>query len=140
MRAEDRSTAVGPLDAVQKDPAHHGVLLENEHVRVLDALLRPGEQTEIHTHVWPSALYVLSWSDFVRIDPQGKVIADSRTMHRPGPGDATASGAERGQLRPAAHRGRAQVTGLTPGKQREETPVPAIVARSGRRISSCRSR
>jgi mannose-6-phosphate isomerase-like protein (cupin superfamily) len=88
MRAEDRSTAVGPLDAVQKDPAHHGVLLENEHVRVLDALLRPGEQTEIHTHVWPSALYVLSWSDFVRIDPQGKVIADSRTMHRPGPGEA----------------------------------------------------
>ncbi len=59
--------SVGPLDAVQKDPDHHGVLLENEHVRVLDALLRPGEQTEIHTHVWPSALYVLSWSDFVRI-------------------------------------------------------------------------
>jgi mannose-6-phosphate isomerase-like protein (cupin superfamily) len=88
MRAEDRSTAVGPLDAVQKDPDHHGVLLENEHVRVLDALLRPGEQTEIHTHVWPSALYVLSWSDFVRIDPQGKVIADSRTMHRPGRGEA----------------------------------------------------
>ena len=88
MRAEDRSTAVGPLDAVQKAPDHHGVLLENEHVRVLDALLPPGEQTEIHTHVWPSALYVLSWSDFVRIDPQGKVIADSRTMHRPGPGEA----------------------------------------------------
>jgi mannose-6-phosphate isomerase-like protein (cupin superfamily) len=80
--------SVGPLDAVQKDPDHHGVLLENEHVRVLDALLRPGEQTEIHTHVWPSALYVLSWSDFVRIDPQGKVIADSRTMHHPGPGEA----------------------------------------------------
>ena len=86
--AGDRSTAVGPLDAVHRDPDHHDVLLENEHVRVLDALLRPGEQTEIHTHVWPSALYVLSWSDFVRIDPQGKVIADSRTMNRPRAGEA----------------------------------------------------
>ena len=86
--ARDRSTAVGPLDAVQRDPDHHDVLLENEHVRVLDALLRPGEQTEIHTHVWPSALYVLSWSDFVRVDPEGKVIADSRTMNRPNPGEA----------------------------------------------------
>ncbi len=89
MTSEHRSTAVGPLDAVDQDPDHHGVLLENEHVRVLDALLRPGEQTEIHTHVWPSALYVLSWSDFVRIDPDGKVIADSRTMNlRPRPGEA----------------------------------------------------
>ena len=84
----DRSTAVGPLDAVQRDPDHHDVLLENEHVRVLDALLRPGEQTEIHTHVWPSALYVLSWSDFVRVDPEGKVIMESRTMNRPSPGEA----------------------------------------------------
>ena len=45
--------------------------------------------TEIHTHVWPSALHVLSWSDFVRIDPEGKVIADSRTLNlRPSPGEA----------------------------------------------------
>jgi len=51
--AEERSV-VGPLDAVHTDPDHHDVLMENEHVRVLDALLRPGEQTEIHTHVWPS--------------------------------------------------------------------------------------
>ena len=54
--AEDRSSVVGPLDVVHRDPDHHDVLLENEHVRVLDAVLRPGEQTEIHTHVWPSAL------------------------------------------------------------------------------------
>ena len=88
-KADDRSTAVGPLDAVQRDPDHHDVLLENEHVRVLDALVRPGEQTEIHTHVLPSALYVLSWSDFVRVDPEGKVLADSRAMGlRPRPGEA----------------------------------------------------
>ena len=86
---ESRSPTVGPLDAVERDPDHHAVLLENEQVRVLDALLRPDEQTEIHTHVWPSALYVLSWSDFVRIDAEGKVIADSRTLSlRPSPGEA----------------------------------------------------
>ena len=86
---ESRSSTVGPDDAVERDPDHHDRLLENEHVRVLDALLRPGEQTEIHTHVWPSALYVLSWSDFVGIDPEGKVIADSRTLNlRPTPGEA----------------------------------------------------
>lgn len=54
--------------------------MENEHVRALDGLLRPGEQTEIHTHVWPSALYALDWSDFVRIDPEANVLLDSRTM------------------------------------------------------------
>jgi len=89
VTSEDLSTAVGPLDAVQRDPDHHGVLLDNEHVRVLDALLRPGEQTEIHTHVWPSALYVLSWSDFVRRDPDGNVLVDSRDWdRRPAPGEA----------------------------------------------------
>ena len=103
------STAVGPLDAVQRDPDHHDVLLENEHVRLLDALLRPGEQTEIHIHVWPSALYVLSWSDFVRVDPEGNVIMDSRTMNRPSAGEAilepcapTPPGAERREHRPPA--------------------------------------
>jgi mannose-6-phosphate isomerase-like protein (cupin superfamily) len=95
MRVQHMSTAekgarpLGPLDAVRRDPDHHGVLLENQHVRVLDAILRRGEQTEIHDHVWPSALYVLSWSDFLRVDPEGKVLVDSRTMGlRPRPGEA----------------------------------------------------
>ena len=87
--AKARSTAVGALDAVKRDPEHHEVLLENEQVRVLDALLPPGEQTEIHTHVWPSALYVVSWSDFLRVDEDGKVLVDSRTLTpRPRPGQA----------------------------------------------------
>ena len=84
-----RAAEAEALDAVRRDPDHHEVLLENAHVRVLDALLPPGEETEIHTHAWPSALYVMSWSDFVRIDPEGKVLVDSRTMTpRPRPGQA----------------------------------------------------
>ena len=66
----------GPvLDALVAAPDHHRVLLENEHVRVLDTKVRPGETTPIHVHPWPSVLYVLSWSDFVRYDPAGNVLS-----------------------------------------------------------------
>jgi len=69
----------GPfLGALLAAPDHHRVLLENEHVRVLDTMLRPGETTPVHVHPWPSVLYVLSWSDFVRYDADGNVLLDSR--------------------------------------------------------------
>lgn len=66
------------LDAMVAAPSHHEVLLENEHVRVLDTKLGPGESTHVHTHPWPSVLYVLSWSAFVRYDREGNVLLDSR--------------------------------------------------------------
>ena len=69
---------VGDLDAMAAAPHHHSVLLENDHVRVLDTKLGPGETTPVHVHPWPSVLYVLSWSDFVRYDPAGNVLVDSR--------------------------------------------------------------
>ena len=69
-----------PLDAMCAAPDHHDVLLENDKVRILDTRLGPGERTPVHTHQWPAALYVLSWSDFVRYDPNGNVLADSRSM------------------------------------------------------------
>lgn len=59
-------------------PDHHAVLFENDRVRVLDTRLGPGDQTPVHAHEWPAALYVLSWSDFVRCTPNDEVIADSR--------------------------------------------------------------
>ena len=69
-----------PLDAMSAAPDHHTILLENDVVRVLDTQLGPGEQTPVHAHEWPAALYVISWSDFVRYDPEGRVLVDSRTM------------------------------------------------------------
>jgi quercetin dioxygenase-like cupin family protein len=77
------------LDAMLAAPEHHSILLENEHVRVLDTRLAPGESTPVHAHGWPAALYVLSWSDFVRKDSQGTIILDSRQAQmRASPGDA----------------------------------------------------
>ena len=77
------------LDAMSAAPDHHSVLLENDQVRILDTRLGPGERTPIHTHEWPGALYVLSWSDFVRRDDRGVVLADSRGLAAaPKPGDA----------------------------------------------------
>jgi quercetin dioxygenase-like cupin family protein len=66
------------LDALVAAPKHHTLLLENESVRVLDTRIPPGEVTPIHTHRWPSVLYVLSWDDFVRRDGGGNVMLDTR--------------------------------------------------------------
>ncbi len=76
-------------DAMTAATRHHKTLLENDSVRVLETRIRPGERTEVHSHPWPAALYVVSFSDFVRYDPDGRVLADSRLMtEKPLPGSA----------------------------------------------------
>ena len=77
------------LDAVAAAPEHHKVLLENDRVRVLETLLRPGEETAVHTHVLSGVLYIISWSDFVRYDEHRNVMMDSARMaSAPVPGTA----------------------------------------------------
>src|SRR2546425_851494 len=66
------------LDALVAAPKHHTLLLENERVRVLDTRVAPGETTLVHTHRWPSLMYVRHWGDFVRRDGDGKVMLDTR--------------------------------------------------------------
>ena len=83
---DDRPMAGHPLDAMIAAPDHHAVLFENDRVRVLDTRLSPGQRTPIHAHEWPAALYVLSWSDFIRRDQHGSVLADSRDRSAPGAG------------------------------------------------------
>jgi hypothetical protein len=81
------------LDALRAAPAFHRVLFENEHVRVLDGHVRPGETVPLHTHRWGGVLYLLSDSEFVRRGPDGAVLADTRTApHRLGVGAATWAG------------------------------------------------
>ena len=59
-------------------PGYHKLMMENERVRVLDTLIRPGETTPVHTHPDPSVFYIFCWSDFVRYDDQGQVLLVTR--------------------------------------------------------------
>lgn len=78
------------LDAMVASPEHHTVLLENDHVRVIQTLIPPGETTNVHTHCWSGALYILSWTDFIRYDADGNELFDSRSMTpRPERGSTT---------------------------------------------------
>ena len=73
-------------------PPHHILLFENEFVRVLDTRVPPGQFVPLHTHRWPSALYIRSWSDFIRRDADGLTIADSRAIAKVPPESALWSG------------------------------------------------
>jgi hypothetical protein len=76
------------LDALEAAPRHHTRLFENESVRVLDAHVEPGDTVPVHTHRWPSVLYVISSSDFVRRDADGSVLLDTRSAPPAGDTDA----------------------------------------------------
>jgi hypothetical protein len=73
------------LDAMIAAPEHHTLLFENEHVRVFDAHVDPGDTVPVHTHCWPGILYILGVSDFVRRDPEGTVLLDTRESSSPAP-------------------------------------------------------
>ena len=70
-------------DAVIAAPKNHKVLMENDHVRVLDVTIPPGEKEPLHSHRWPSVLYIISAGDFVDRDGEGHVILDTRTLKEP---------------------------------------------------------
>lgn len=71
------------LDALTAAPEHHKLLFENERVRLLEVRIPPGAFVPVHTHRWPSAIYVAAQSDFIRRDGEGKVTFDSRTIGPP---------------------------------------------------------
>ena len=74
------------LDAVIAAPRHHKLMFENERVRILEVRIPPGDFVPVHTHRWPSAIYVAKQSDFLRRDGQGNLLFDSRTLGPP-PGE-----------------------------------------------------
>jgi hypothetical protein len=71
------------LDAVIAAPDHHLLMFENEHVRVLEVRIRPGETVPVHTHRWPALIYVAKQSDFLRRDGHGNLLLDSRSLGPP---------------------------------------------------------
>jgi len=66
-------------DAVIAAGDHHLVRLENERVRVLETVIKPGETVPMHTHRWSSVQYFVEISDLVVRDSNGVVITDTRT-------------------------------------------------------------
>ena len=71
------------LDALLASAAHHRLLLENDHARVLESVIPPGETTGIHTHRWPNVQHVVQGSDIVRRDADGTVMLDTRAAGEP---------------------------------------------------------
>ncbi|HYL86249.1 MAG TPA: cytoplasmic protein [Candidatus Angelobacter sp.] len=71
------------LDALVSAPTFHRLLFENDRVRVLEVRIKLGDFVPVHTHRWPSAVYVTSASDFLRRDGEGKLLFDSRTAGPP---------------------------------------------------------
>lgn len=45
-------------DGVAAAPENHRVIFENDDIRVLDVLVRPGEREVLHHHRWPSVFVV----------------------------------------------------------------------------------
>jgi hypothetical protein len=90
MNEEEKIRAAGlgwpdELDAIHAAPRHHRVLFENDRVRVLDTRISPGDTVPVHTHRWPAMLHLMSWSDFVRRDAEGRVLVDTRGKPPPAP-------------------------------------------------------
>ena len=75
------------LDALTAAPGNHRRLLEDERVRVLETVIAVGTTTPVHTHRWPCVEYIVSATDIVRRDGDGKVLLDTRRG-----GDALQSG------------------------------------------------
>jgi hypothetical protein len=71
------------LDALQAAPKHHNLLFENDKVRVLDVLIPAGETVPLHTHRWPSVLYLIKFANFLRRDENGTLLRDTRTDPAP---------------------------------------------------------
>jgi hypothetical protein len=66
------------LDAMIAAASSHRKLFENDQVRYLEVIIRPGEFVPVHTHRWCSVIYVQSTGDFIRRDGEGRVLFDSR--------------------------------------------------------------
>jgi hypothetical protein len=51
---------VDPHDAVAAAPAFHRIVLENDSVRVLEIILKPGEKEPFHTHSLPGVMHIIT--------------------------------------------------------------------------------
>ncbi len=64
------------LDAVAAAPGNHRVVLENEHVRVLDVTVAPGEREPLHAHCRPSVMYVMQEGIYRDYGADGRLLEE----------------------------------------------------------------
>jgi len=81
------ATAVHAQDAVKVAPNNYKVALENEHVRVLDVTLKPGDKVPMHSHP-ATVIYPLNDSKTKFTSPDGKSVevelkAGAAVWHEP---------------------------------------------------------
>jgi alpha/beta hydrolase family protein len=69
-------SAAWAQDPVKVAPQNYKVLLENDHVRVLEALLKPGDRTPQHSHP-ARVVYTLSDHSAIFRSPEGRVTHSS---------------------------------------------------------------
>jgi hypothetical protein len=67
------------LDAVTAAPGNHRVVLENEHVRVLDVTVAPGEREPLHAHCRPSVMYLMQEGIYRDYDADGHIVESAET-------------------------------------------------------------
>ena len=67
------------LDAVTAAPTNHRVVLENDHVRVLDVTVAPGEREAVHAHCLPSVMYLMQEGVYRDYDANGKLVEEVTT-------------------------------------------------------------
>jgi quercetin dioxygenase-like cupin family protein len=71
--AQQATQAGRARDAAIVDPTHHQVVLENEHVRVIRALVSPGARSPMHTH--PTSVLVSLGTSRSRVtNPDGSTV------------------------------------------------------------------
>jgi len=71
------------LDAVVAAPRHHRVVYENEHLRVLEVTLGPGDEEPVHHHRWPSVFVFDQVAGPVHdLAPDGTQLPDNRDVIR----------------------------------------------------------
>ena len=75
-RSEDLD---GPIAA----PYQHRVVFENDHVRVLETVIRVGDTAPLHTHLARHLTIVSSGDHFIRRDATGAILFDTRASDPP---------------------------------------------------------
>jgi hypothetical protein len=86
VRYHPAKAAVAPVDDLDGPiaaPDHHKVVFENEHVRVLETVIRVGDTAPLHTHLSKHVMLVSSGSHFIRRDAAGAVLLDTRAQEPP---------------------------------------------------------